>query len=206
MARGLTARFFEGSQGRIVTLLQAGGKTADELARALDLTPSAVRVHLSALERDELVRVEGRRPSGRKPALVYGLTAHAGVLLSRAYVPVLLALLDTLGDRMTVAERGTVMREVGRRLAATLPRVSGSRRDRIEGAVRALEQLGGQASVSVRGRTTVLEGAACPLAEVVRSHPEACRVVETVVAELTGEPVREECARGDRPRCSFIVG
>ena len=36
-------------------------------------------------------------------------------------------------------------------------------------------------------------------------HPEACRMVETLIAELAGVSVRERCERGAKPRCCFEV-
>jgi hypothetical protein len=40
---------------------------------------------------------------------------------------------------------------------------------------------------------------------VTPEHPEVCRMVETLIAELADVPVRERCARGERPRCCFEI-
>jgi len=201
----LGGRFLEGTPGRIVQLLRAAPRTVEELAGELELTGNAIRLQLAALERDGLARVEGRRPSGRKPALVYALTAKADFLLSRAYVPVLGGLLEVLGDRFSAAERAAVLREVGRRLVARFPRATGSRRERLLAAARVVEELGGHLHVESSGKTTSLRGSGCPLGEVVQEHPELCRVVETVVEEISGIKVEERCDRADRPRCNFVV-
>lgn len=205
-AHPLSDRFLEGTQGRIIDLLRASPHTVEELATALALTGTAVRLQLGTLERDGLARVEGRRPTSRKPALVYGLTQHADFLLSRAYVPVLRALLATLGDRLSPAERSAVLREVGRRIAGPIPRATGSRRERLRAAARALELLGGKVTVETTNKTAQLVASGCPLGEVVRDHPEVCRVVEAVVEEIAGLKMEERCERGDRPRCGFRVG
>jgi len=201
----LSERFLEGTQGRLIALLRLGPRTVEELATELGLTRNAVRLQLAALERDGLARVEGSRPSGRKPALVYGLTSRTDFLLSRSYVPVLRALLDALGDRLLPAERLSLLREVGRRLAVGLPRATGNRRDRLAAAGRAVEMLGGRVSAEADGKSTLLIGAGCPLGEVVRDHPDACRIVESLIHEITGVKVQEHCDRGERPRCSFRV-
>jgi predicted ArsR family transcriptional regulator len=198
-------RFLEGTPGRLVQLLRDAPRTVDELATSLGLTGNAVRLQLATLERDGLVRVEGRRPSGRKPSLVYGLTVRADYLLSRSYVPVLQALLDVLGDRLSLAERSALLREVGRRLAAAAPHATGSRRDRLLAAAQALEGFGGRVRLEGTDRKPSLVASGCPIGEVVRAHPEACRVVEAVVEEISGVPVREQCDRGERPRCTFVV-
>ncbi len=199
-------RFREGSQGQILAHLQSGGRTVDDLAQLLQLTPNGVRNHLASLEREALVTVAGKRPGLRKPALIYALTGRARELLSRAYFPLLQQLLATLKDRLTASERTAVLREVGRRLAASAPRVEGSRKERVAVAGKVIEQLGGSVTVESRGRTMAIVGSACPLAELVRENPEVCRAVEALVAEVTGLPAKEECDRGEHPRCNFLVG
>jgi len=201
----LSDRFLEGTQGRAVELLREAPRTVEELAAALDLTGNAVRLQLATLARDGLVRVEGRRPSGRKPALVYGLTTHADFLLSRSYVPVLKALLDVLGDRLSLAERTALLREVGRRLVLAAPRATGSRRDRLLAAARTLEGFGGKVRLEAGGRSAALVASGCPIGELVGAHPEACRVIEAVVQEISGVKVREQCDRGERPKCTFVT-
>ena len=196
----------DGTQGRVVALLQAEPRTVDDLARGLGLTGNAIRGHLAALAAEGWVEVVGQRPSSRKPAALYGLTAGAEAQLSKAYLPLLHGLLGALAGKLTAAEYGAILREAGRRLAATQPRAGGSRAERVALAARALESLGGKIRSERRGRGTALVAAGCPIAEVVRLHPEACRVVETFVTELVGEPAKEQCDRGARPRCTFTVG
>ena len=55
--------------------------TVDELASAIGVTDNAVRLHLTALERDGLVRAEGVRREGSvgKPATLYAVTPDAQV-------------------------------------------------------------------------------------------------------------------------------
>lgn len=199
-------RFREGSQGQILVHLQGGGRTVDELAQLLELTSNAIRNHLGSLEREGLILVQGKRPGLRKPALIYGLTSRARELLSRAYFPLLQQLLATLKDRLSQSERTALLREVGRRLAASAPRVTGSRKERVAVAGQVIEQLGGSVRLEPRGRGMAIVGSACPLAELVRENPEICRAMEALVAEVTGLPAREECDRADHPRCTFLVG
>lgn len=78
-------------------------------------------------------------------------------------------------------------------------------RARLEEAVAVLNGLGGLAELEERAGGLVIRGYGCPLAAVTPDHPEACRMVETLIAELTGVPVRERCERGAKPRCCFEV-
>jgi predicted ArsR family transcriptional regulator len=92
-------KFFEGTRGKVVTLLRRGGRTVEEVARELDLTHNGVRAHLATLERDGIVRQRGsvrRGSGGGKPAYVYELMPEAEGLFPKAYEPVLRQLLDVL--------------------------------------------------------------------------------------------------------------
>jgi predicted ArsR family transcriptional regulator len=72
----------------MVALLRRGGRTVEELARAVGLTNNGVRAHLATLERDGIVRQGGTvRPAGGggKPAYVYELTPEVEGLFPKAY-------------------------------------------------------------------------------------------------------------------------
>ena len=68
-----------------------------------------------------------------------------------------------------------------------------------------LNELGGLAELDERDEGLTIRGYGCPLAAVTPDHPEACRMVETLIAELAGVAVRECCERGVKPRCCFEV-
>src|SRR5689334_6049836 len=111
-------RFWESTRGRIILLLRGGSLTVNELAEALGLTDNAVRTHLTALERDGLVRPSGRRPGTRKPTVTYDLTPDAERLFPKVYGPLLRHLLDELAERLPAKKREELARAAGRRLAA----------------------------------------------------------------------------------------
>ena len=85
----LRQQLLDTTRGRIVTLLQKGPLTVDEIAAKLRLTTNAVRVQITGMERDGVVRRSGRRAGTTRPPNVYELTAEVEQLLSRAYIPLL---------------------------------------------------------------------------------------------------------------------
>lgn len=198
-------RFFASTRGKIVTLLRRSSRTVEELARSLGLTDNAVRAQLMTLERDGLVQPQGARPGRRKPAVIYELAPVAEDLFPKAYGPVLHQLLEVLNERLTAQEVEELLRTAGRRLAAPEPASSRDLQTRLEGAVSTLNALGGLAEVELREGTYVIRGASCPLAEVVKDHPEACRLAEALLTELIGVPVEEQCERGEKMKCCFVV-
>ena len=199
-------RLLPGTRGRIVALLRRAPSTVEELAASLDLTDNAVRAQLAAMERDGLVRQRGVRKGTRKPALEYELDPGAETALSRAYVPLVEALVEVLAGWLSREDLEEILQEAGRRAAQALPRLPGAPEERVRAAGRALDELGGLTDVDAAGAGWTIRSAGCPLAELVGKRPETCRALEALVAELTRLPVREACDRAERPRCRFEIG
>ena len=199
-------RFQESTRGRIVALLRAGPRTVEELAGVLELTDNAVRPHLLGLERDGMVVSAGvRRGVGAgKPAALYELHVDAETSLSRAYAPVLSALLEVLHEELPERDARRVLRETGKRLAATVGgRAPGDLQARARAAAAVLTALGGDVAVEERRGAATIRGTACPLASAVSRNPHVCHAVETLVGEVAGAKASECCDRSNRPRCCF---
>lgn len=198
-------RFFESTRGRVVALLRRRRHTVEELAGELELTDNAIRAHLAALERDGIVRQQGVRRGAGKPSYDYELTPEAERLFPKAYAPALGALLDALAARHGDTERDALLREAGRRLAETHARQDAPFDARLAAAAELLGALGGLATVEATDDGVAIQGYSCPLAEVVREHPSACCLAEELLSVVVGVPVHEQCERGERPRCRFVV-
>ncbi len=88
----------------------------------------------------------------------------------------------------------------GERVAA-----ADSARARLEEAVATLNELGGFAELDEHNTGFIIRSYSCLLYTMVRDHPKVCRMIETLLSELTGIPVHEHCDRGDIPRFCFEV-
>ena len=203
----LDKRFFETTRGRIVTLLRGTTKTVNELAEHLELSDNAVRAHLLSLERDGLIKQSGIQRGTRKPHLAYSLTEEAEHLFPKAYDALLNQLIAVLKGRLTPAALEEVLREVGRSLAraGAAGENNADIDTRISGALAALEAIGGSARVEEENKKLVIRSESCPLATAVAEHPEVCRLAETLLSEIIGFEVREQCDREGPPRCRFEV-
>lgn len=194
-----------GTRGEILTLLCASRRRVSELAEALGISRNAVREHLGRLVAEELVSYETVRRGVGKPAHEYSLTPDGERVLSRAYLPLLLHLLDGLEARLDEPALLALLEEVGRGIAAGAQVSGGGPRGRVESAQAFLAELGGAGEVEERDGSLWIVSSCCPIAAVVARHPAACRTVEALVAELTGAQAREECDRTGRPRCRIRV-
>ena len=199
-------RASQGTGGRILELLRRGPMTVDELARALLLTRTAVRAQLATLLRDGLVEQRGNRRGTSKPSHVYGVTPQAELLFSRAYVPILTQLVHVLAQRLPAMGFDSVMQEVGRRLMEGRAVPKGSLADRVAGASKLLNELGGLTEVAEEDGGYVILSHGCPLAAATADHPEVCNALESLLSEFVGAGVTKCCDRYDRTRCCFEIG
>jgi predicted ArsR family transcriptional regulator len=198
-------RFFASTKGQVAALLRRGVATVEELARELGLTDNAVRSHLAALERDGLVAQSGVRRGAGKPAYTYALTPDAERLFPKAYGALLRLMLGVLAERLPPDTLDDVLRDMGHRLAVGQAQSTGDLRARVDGAVALLGELGGLAEVEERDGGYVIVGCSCPLAAVVKGHPETCLLAESLLTEVIGVPVRQTCDT-ERLQCRFEIG
>lgn len=192
-------------RGQIAMLLRAGPQSVEALAKELGVTDNAVRAHLATLEREGIVHAAGVRRDGSvgKPATLYAIAPEALELFSRAYSPMLVALLAELRQQTALPALRRLLRKVGRRMA---PRAAtGSLDGRVRAAAALLTDLGGAASVVKDDANYVIRGRGCPLASAVTACPETCRAVEQLLAEVTQARVTERCDRAGPPNCQFVV-
>jgi predicted ArsR family transcriptional regulator len=204
----LRQQLLDTTRGRIVTLLRAGGLTADDLASTLRLTQSAVRAHMSAMERDGLVQRVGKRAGTTRPSRVFELTPEVEQLLSKAYIPALTHLVRVFARALPAEQLEALLRHTGRELADELSagaRMPGRLKARVTAASDLMnEHLGALTHVESNGRI-LIRGAGCPLAALTGKHPGFCLAMESMVSEIVGVPARECCSREDRPRCCFEI-
>jgi predicted ArsR family transcriptional regulator len=177
----------------------------EDLAGRLSLTDNAVRAHLSALERDGLViQGEPRRGVG-KPSYTYALTPEAERLFPKPYGMLLTQLLNVLSDRMPANDLEGALRDVGHRVAADQAVADGDLQARIDQALGVLASFGGAATVEQTADGLAVHGVTCPIAAAVDGSPDACLILETVLSDQLGIPVRQACDHGSPPHCHFIV-
>jgi DeoR family suf operon transcriptional repressor len=207
MAEMLRKQLLDTSRGRIVTLLQAGELTAEDIATKLGLTRSAVRIQITAMERDGVVRKVGKRRGITRPSYLFELTPEVEQFLSKAYVPVLTHLVDVFAESLPAQQVETLLRRTGTALANEVSpgKFSGGLSHRVGKASELMnEHLGALTHVEGNGGISI-RGAGCPLSALTGKHPGVCLAIETFVSEIVGVPVRECCDRENRPRCCFEI-
>src|SRR4051812_21652669 len=176
------------TRGQVFALLRRGAMTVEELARAIGITDNAVRLHLTALERDGMARAIGLRREGNvgKPATMYAVAPEAEAAFSKAYEPVLTTLLVTLAGKLDENELSALLRDVGRQLGSNVVSDHDSLEQRVRAAAGFLDPLGADPEVEAAAAGGyVVRGFACPLSRWVAQCPPLCGAVEELVAGIT---------------------
>jgi predicted ArsR family transcriptional regulator len=204
---GWRERLFKSTRGKILELLRTRECTVNDLARALRLTDNAVRAHLASLERDRLVAQSGLKPGVRKPHTTYVLGPEAEHLFPKAYGRLISLLMSIFSRQIKPRNLRAGMRSAGRTVAREhLRELHGrTREQRIDAALGILKELGGTASFREEDGKHFIYGNGCPIAAVTANHPEACLLAESLLTEIIGSPVKEQCVRGTTPSCRFQV-
>ena len=192
------------TRGQVLSILPRGPATVDEITAELDDTAVAVRVQLAALERDALVVRGGLQRRPTEPSLVYRLSAAGEQGSPRAGVPMPTHLLHVPSAQLPREEFDALMREVDRWVLTGRPRPNGGLRERVDAASALFDGLGGHTRVEEDAAGFLIRSCGCPLAATTARHPEACRAVESLVAEFVREPVANCCEREQRVRCFAV--
>lgn len=192
----------------LALLKRSDGATVDELASSLGLAPMTVRQHLTALERDGLIRArEVRRATGR-PHYRYSLTDGGHRRVAQGYDRLVALLIEAAGapaalDGATPGERrGRLFREAALALAkkhrGEVLMLSGGQR--VARAVEILLAHGGFAEWhELRGAWEVRDFSCVYRASVDGCGP--CQWHEPFLAALLGGPIEAAPPSGDCAAC-----
>lgn len=196
----------------ILSMLRRDALTVTELAERLDVTRNAVIVPLRRLEAEGLIwGVERRDKRVGKPATEYAAVAGREDVASRAYPPFAELLLQTLPDLLSRDQIGDVMQQVGEKMAVDL-RAAGSGREglasfpeRLQAATDFADSVGADTVVETTDGGAVVRSYSCPLGRAVRAEPCVCAVIAAFFADVTGAQVDEQCDRGEKLFCKFVI-
>src|SRR5437764_1252149 len=70
---------------------------------------------------------------------------------------------------------------------------------------RTVNEIGGSATICNKNGKLLIRGNRCPLAAVTAEYPEACLIVEALLAEGIGARVKERCVHTPHPSCRFEI-
>jgi predicted ArsR family transcriptional regulator len=176
--------------------------SAQEIARALRVTPADVRHHLGILAADGRVTAVSQQGKGRgRPVKLYALSgALAGDNLPGLLDAVLAEWLDGLPSSKQEQALGSLAKRLGNPLKGELVPLM----RRLALTVGKLNQLHYQArwEAGAEGPRIIL--GQCPYAAVIGKHPELCQMDASLLEDMLEVPVEQRVKLG--PMCVFLVG
>ncbi|MCM2477055.1 winged helix-turn-helix transcriptional regulator [Rhizobium sp. CG5] len=200
-----------GTQRRLLAQLLdvKNGLSIDDLAQRLDISRTAVKQHLSGLERDGYVARGTARKTAGRPEQTFVLTDDGIDVFPKQYSWFSRVLLQTLRSRIGEADLGEFMFNLGVDMsAAALPRITGkTRSERILEIVRIMNETGfvAQAIEGDAGSLARIACKNCVYHDLAKDHPEVCRFDIGFISGLMGADVeQEECMQRDEGQvCRF---
>jgi DeoR family suf operon transcriptional repressor len=183
--------------------------TAAEIGRALRVTSSNVRHHLSILVEEGAVEAIGQRPpKGRgRPSTLYAQTqqAHQHNLDGLASTLLQLYVADC-----PEAERESRLERMAASLQGVKSWRGGSLTQQLVQAVNRLNQLGYRARWEARAPAPQVTLGQCPFAPIIQEHPELCAMDSRLISGLIEEPVEQTAKLATDKRgaiyCKFVIG
>lgn len=201
--------FAELKRALLLALKRGGPAAIAALAKPLRVTGEAVRLQLTALERDGWVRrIKAGRAAPGRPLKLYELTPAAEELFPKAYDALAVELLDAVSDQAGPEALAKILSAlVDARLKRLEPEVRGlpleKRLERLKELYLAEDPF---MSVERQGKELRLVERNCPFFGVASRRPALCSVTVNAMSRLLGRRVsREERFQSGHGRCSFVV-
>ncbi|MGH9065865.1 MAG: helix-turn-helix transcriptional regulator [Acidimicrobiales bacterium] len=198
-----------GRRAILVSLKTRGEARAEEVAEDLGVTASAVRQHLTALMRDDLVGRRETRGGPGRPKHHYHLTPRADGLFPRAYPQLTNELLAYLEEEDPAVVTHLFLRRRDRRIREARARLGdGDLASRVAGLTRILDEDGYLADCSEEadGSFRIVEHN-CAVLGIALRHGQACSseidFIRSVLPDASVERVTH-IASGQR-QCAYVV-
>jgi DeoR family suf operon transcriptional repressor len=201
--------FGERQQGLLKLLLKAKqGLTIDEISEALEITRTAVRQHLSALERMGYLEPGELLATGGRPSQVYRLTPKGYDLFPKQYSWFSEVLVQAIEKEKGPEGLKEWMKQLGHTVASAL--VEKTRAEtlsrRTEKTVGIMNELAYEAQVSSSSESdsSSIEATNCVYHSLAAKHPEVCQFDLALLSKLTqSEVIHEKCILRGENVCRF---
>ncbi|MEX3772534.1 helix-turn-helix transcriptional regulator [Pseudomonas sp. MYb118] len=192
----------------ILRLLQREPLTVVQLCEHLDVTRNAINVQLRQLEAQGLVRRATLRQRGMlgKPPVVYEAAPGSEDIESSAYRLFLRGLLKVMQTRMDERQISELLDETGRHLAREAGIATPEDfQSGLQSAMAAANALGANTEAHAQDEGIMVRNYTCPLGGAVHDEPCVCRAMASFFSEATGQPAADQCLRGERLVCQYLI-
>lgn len=199
---------FVTTKNEILRLLQREPLTVVQLCSHLDVTRNAINVQLRQLEAEGAVRRSAVRQRGvlGKPPVVYEAAPGSEDIESSAYRLFLRGLLSVMQTRMDPQQLSELLDETGRHIAREAGLATPADfQSGLQSAMEAANALGANTEAHPQSEGVMVRNYTCPLGGAVHDQPCVCRAMASFFSEATGQPAADQCLRGERLICQYLI-
>lgn len=192
-------------------LLRQGRATAQELAKALAISPQATRRHLKDLEGDRLIDHSTVQVGMGRPNHVYELSAHGKSHFPQRYSEFAISFLDTVAETVGKEQLEEVLRKQWHRKALSYRHSlgEGNLESRVSKLVSLRQEEGYMAELLPTEKTGefIFAEHNCAIAEVAESFPTVCGNELEMFAEILPDcqVERIQWINGGEHRCGYLI-
>lgn len=194
----------------LYTLLRKHRCTINDLAEAVDINPISVRHHITKLEADRLVASEEERHGVGRPRRVYYLTEAGLERFPTRYMRLTVRLLEQLKETMPSTMVNNLFSQMAQGLAedfANSADLDGlTMEERLEIMKDLLTEEGFEIEWERKGEQYHIREISCPYLHVGQTHPEICRVDQTLISKVLEVPAEKiKCVLDGDSHCTYVV-
>jgi predicted ArsR family transcriptional regulator len=189
-------------------LKQRNGATVADLADALEMAPVSVRHHLDLLQSDNLIRVERLERSGAvgRPQQVYALTVEAAEYFPNNFTALAGNLVRQVKQVLPEGAVEAIFCSMALELASEFDRSGLEHSTPAEQLERIAEYLNARGylaswNTGLDDGVYLIHKHNCPYAGVSEVHSELCRMDQTLVDTLVGQPCERISHMGSDDHC-----
>lgn len=189
-------------------LRERGQASAQELGKALGMSPVSIHYHLNVLQREGLVEPQPVRRSMGRPHYVYSLCESARELFPQSYHRLADRLLHVLKARLSEQEISELFARIADEIAAehALSLEGKTLDQKLAVLAELLGEEGFLARIEKVGEQLRLTQYGCPYYYVAERHPEVCELdLNLIKAALLAQVERQGCVLNGDDVCTFLV-
>jgi DeoR family transcriptional regulator, suf operon transcriptional repressor len=192
------------------TLLRQRQSTINELAKAVEINPISVRHHITRLEADGLVVSEEQRHGVGRPRRVYMLSEAGLERFPTRYLRLTIRLLHQLKDHLPSEMVGKLFADMASEMAQdyaqSMPGLNLSMEQRLDLVKDVLTNEGFNVEWEQKDDRYHIREISCPYIQIGQSHPEVCRVDQTLISSLLNVPVEKiRCILDGDTHCTYVI-
>lgn len=190
------------------TLLHQPKSSISQLAKSVGISAISVRHHLTNLQAEGLVSAEEERHGVGRPRLVYSLTEIGVERFPTRYLTLTNRLLNQIKETLPKQTVNRLFVQMAQELAAShAPQLASLP---MEQKLNALKELLAEEGFSVEWEKTgegyLIHEVSCPYYHIGQSHPEVCKVDQTMIATMLSIPVEKvSCILNGQKHCSYAI-